>query len=131
MRITVYDSERLHTLRFRYSAKEKICLVFRFYKPDGTLLSEEKYDYETLKKYSDPHYISKFPDIDRGSHLIRIRGVYDDGIYFSLFERSGECAWRTLCDYRLDEQEPKVEKEEMLINLAKVVGLFSVDVIKE
>lgn len=131
MRITLHDEERLHASRFRYKSKEKIGLLFKFYAPDGTFKSEIKYNSEELNKYTDPHYFLKFPDIDRGCHLIRIRGIYDNGIYLTLFERSGEYTWRMLCNYRLDEQDPKIEKENMLINLEQVVEVFSLDVVKE
>ena len=130
MKITLHDEERLNALHFRYWAKKDFCLIFKFYKPDGTFINEVKYEASKLHKYENPLSTPKFIDLDMETHLIRIKGVYDDGIYFTLFERSGEQAWCILAHYRLDKDEPKIE-DDMTINLKTVYQRFSAEMIEE
>ena len=130
MKITLHDNERFGGLHFRYNAKKDYGLVIKFFKPDGTFISENKYDSKELRKHANPLSTPKWIDIDRGSHLVRIRGVYDEGIYLTLFERSGEYAWRMLAHYRLDKDEPKIE-DDMTLNLSEVYEKISMEMIEE
>ena len=125
------DKERSSSLRFHYTAKGNVGLVFFFFAPNGALRSEVKLSAKTLKTYADPSSFSLFPEIDRGSHLIRIWGIDEGAVSLSLFERIGECAYRKLHDYCLDEQNPRIEKEDMLINQKQVVEKFSVAIVRE